>query len=67
MHMVFIERMSLIMTFQVDFILEHISLFFEITWSLEMCRWFFPRMGFIVTFLLYNCLFSGSLLGHASW
>ena len=52
MQIVFIERMSRIMTVQVDVILEHISIFFfEITWYLEMCRWYLSRVSFIVTFL----------------
>ena len=40
------------MTFQVDVIPEYTSLFFEITWSLEICRWFLSRMSFIVTLAL---------------
>ena len=52
MQIVFIERMSLIMKFHVDVILDHISLFFKITRSLEMCRGFLLRMSFIMTFLL---------------
>ena len=55
------------MTFQVDVILEYISLFFEITWYLEMYRWFLLKMSFIVTFLPQYCLFNGSLLSYASW
>ena len=41
MQTVFVERMNLIMTFQVNVILEHISPFVEIIWSLELCRCFF--------------------------